>query len=126
MRHRPEASEQGIELDLAEIEGEMRRELASGAGGHAGGHTARTLVRLPDLRVVLIVMQAGSRVTEHVARETATLQVLSGRVSLGLGDRVVELAAGRLFMLPGGLRHEVLATSESAFLLTLGRLAEKG
>jgi quercetin dioxygenase-like cupin family protein len=121
MRHRPEVSEQGVEFDLVGLESEMRLEPAF----VQNGHTARTLVRLPDLRVVLIVMQGGSRMTEHVARETATIQVLSGQVCLRVADRVVELPAGRLLMLPAGLRHDVEATSESAFLLTLGHLAEK-
>ena len=118
MRHPPETSEQGIEFDLAGLEREMRLEPAF----VQNGHTARTLVRLPDLRVVLIVMQAGSRIAEHVARETATIQVLSGELRLGVADHAIQLPAGRLLMLPAGVRHDVEATGESAFLLTLGHL----
>src|SRR5690349_20824527 len=111
MQHPPEASEQGVEFDLAGLENELRSEPEFAQNGH----TARTLVRLPDLRVVLIVMQAGSRMAEHAAHETATIQVLSGQLCLGVGDREIRLQAGRLLMLPAGLRHDVEATHASAF-----------
>ncbi len=121
MRHPPEASEQGVEFDLLALEQQMRTEpeLAQ------NGHTARTLVRLPDLRVVLIVMSAGSRMAEHVALETATVQVLSGKLRLELPERALELPAGHLLMLQARVRHEVVALADSVFVLTLGRVPDK-
>lgn len=121
MRHRPETSEQGIAFDLGTLDTEMRLEPEY----VQNGHTARTLVRLPDLRVVLIVMQVGRRMAEHVAHETATLQVLSGELCLHAKDRTIQLRAGHLLMLPAGLRHDVEAISDSTFLLTLGQLGEQ-
>jgi quercetin dioxygenase-like cupin family protein len=41
-------------------------------------------------------------------------------VRLRLAEKVVELAAGRLLVIERGLRHDVEAVAESAFLLTLG------
>lgn len=103
-------------FDLVAIDVEMRRENAY----EHDGHTARTLVREPDFRVVFIVMKAGARMAEHRTKNTASIHVLSGHVKLGLPDRSADLSAGQLFVLGQGLRHDVEAAEESAFLLTLG------
>jgi quercetin dioxygenase-like cupin family protein len=84
------------------------------------GHTARTLVREEDMRIVLVVMSAGARIKEHRANETVSIQALRGQVRLRLPDRTADLPAGRLLVLERGLPHDVEAVSESAFLLTLG------
>jgi quercetin dioxygenase-like cupin family protein len=81
---------------------------------------ARTLVRAPDQRVLLMVMKAGARVAEHQADGTASIQLLSGRVGLGLPSRTVEMKSGELLVLAAGLRHHVEAREDSTLLLTLG------
>jgi quercetin dioxygenase-like cupin family protein len=113
---KPEPINQGAVFDLAAIAAEMRREDAY----QRDGHTARTLVREDDIRIVLIVMRAGARIAEHQANETASIHLLSGHVRLRLPDHHAELPAGRLLVLERGLRHDVEAVAESAFLLTLG------
>ena len=67
-----------IIFDLAEVQSELRKEDAY----QREGHTARTLVRKPDLRIVLVVMKAGARIVEHRADETASAHALSGHVRL--------------------------------------------
>lgn len=84
------------------------------------GRTARTLLHTEDLRVVLIVMRAESRMEEHDAKATVTVQALEGELVLNLPDRAVTLPAGNLLTLGKGLRHDVRANVDSAFLLTLG------
>ena len=113
---RPELTQRGVVFDLAAIDAEMRHEDAY----EREGHTARTLVREDDLRIVLVVMRAGARIAEHRANDTASIHALSGHVRLRLPDNVVDLPAGRLLVLERGLRHDVEAVAESAFLLTLG------
>jgi quercetin dioxygenase-like cupin family protein len=103
-------------FDLGAVDRDMRREDAY----LREGHTARTLVREPDLRVVLVAMKAGARIAEHRANETASIHALSGQIRLRLLDKIVELPAGRLLIIERGLRHDVEAIEESAFLLTLG------
>jgi quercetin dioxygenase-like cupin family protein len=117
---RPEPTHQGAVFDLAAIDAEMRREDAY----QRDGHTARTLVREEDMRVVLVVMRAGARITEHRANDTASIHALAGHVRLRLPDNATDLPAGRLLVLERGLRHDVEAVAESAFLLTLGRQAK--
>lgn len=113
---KPVATAGGATFDLAAIDREMRREDAY----LREGHTARTLVREPDLRIVLVAMRAGSQMSEHRANETASVHTLSGHIRLRLPDKEVELPAGRLLVLGKGLSHDVQAIDESAFLLTLG------
>lgn len=107
----------GATFDLSAVEGDVRREEAY----RRDGHTARTLVREPDLRIVLVVMQAGARIAEHRADKTTSVHALSGHIRLRLPDRTVDLPSGGLLVLENGLRHDVEAVEESAFLLTLGR-----
>lgn len=112
----PTSTKTGITLDLGAIEGELRTQDSC----LREGHTARTLVREPDLRVVLVAMKAGSRIAEHRTDKTASVHTLAGHVRLHLPDEVVDLTAGRIFVLEQGLRHAVEAVADSAFLLTLG------
>lgn len=104
------------DFDLAALTREMRAEDAYAREGH----TARTLVRERDLRVVLVAMRAGSVIREHRVAQTATVQCLAGSLTLQLPERAVELRSGHLLALEGGVPHDVRAHDESAFVLTLG------
>lgn len=113
---KPEPTTKGALFDVAAVDAELRRDDAY----LRDGHTARTLVREPDLRVVLVVMKAGARIAEHQANETASIHALTGHVRLQLPEKVADLPAGRLLVIERGVRHDVEAMAESAFLLTLG------
>jgi quercetin dioxygenase-like cupin family protein len=120
---KPPSAEFGVNFDLASIEQEMRHEEAYAREGH----TARTLVREDDLRVVLIAMKDGSRIAEHTADETVTIQTLAGCLHLQLPrlprqreHRIVDLPSGRLLVLERGNEHAMEAVGDSACLVTLG------
>lgn len=108
-------TEPGV-FDIAAVDAEMRRSDAYGREGH----TARTLAREADLRIVLVVMKPGARIAEHRAKDTASVHTLRGHVRLRLPDRVADLPAGHLLVLERAVPHDVEAVAESAFLLTLG------
>ncbi|MEO9160159.1 MAG: hypothetical protein ABI591_31340 [Kofleriaceae bacterium] len=120
---KPESPEFGVVFDFTTIDQEMRSEEAYAREGH----TARTLVREHDLRVVLVVMKAGSRMEKHTANETVTIQTITGCLRLQLprlarqrDDRMVDLPVGRLLVIERENEHDVEAVGESAFLLTFG------
>ena len=113
---KPESAAAGAVFDLAAADREMRQEEAYARGGH----TAGTLVREPDLRIVLIVLKAGGKIAEHQANETASIHTIGGHVRLHLPNQVIDLPVGRLLVLGRGLSHDVEAVIDSAFLLTLG------
>jgi quercetin dioxygenase-like cupin family protein len=124
---KPASPELGAVFDLAAIEHELRREEPYAREGHTG----RTLVREPDLRVVLIAIRAGERMAEHAANATMSIYTLAGLVRVRLPrldpqheDRMVELPSGQLLALERGLTYDIEAVTNGAFLLTLGWCGE--
>jgi quercetin dioxygenase-like cupin family protein len=85
----------------------------------AAGRSSKTLVKHPDLRIVLIAMKANSRMHEHTATARISMQSLGGHLRLHLPERVVDLPAGYLLVLDQCVPHDVEATEDSAFLLTV-------
>jgi quercetin dioxygenase-like cupin family protein len=113
---KPASTVGGAAFDLVSIEREMREEETY----LREGHSARTLTREHDLRIVLVVMKAGSRIAEHQVHETASIHALRGHLQLQLGNRLLDLPASQLLVLEPGLPHGIEAVVESSFLLTLG------
>jgi quercetin dioxygenase-like cupin family protein len=83
------------------------------------GRSSKTLVKFPDLRIVLIAMKANTRMLEHTAAGRISVHSLQGHIRLHLPERIVDLPAGNLLTLDQSVPHDVEATKESAFLLTL-------
>jgi quercetin dioxygenase-like cupin family protein len=89
------------------------------------GRSSKTLVKYPDLRIVLIAMKANTRMHEHTAAGRISVHSLNGHIRLHLPERVVDLPAGKLLVLDQCVPHDVEATEDSAFLLTLSWPPEK-
>jgi quercetin dioxygenase-like cupin family protein len=83
------------------------------------GRSSTTLVKYKDLRIVLIAMKANTRMHEHSAAGRISVHSLNGHIRLHLPDQVVDLPAGHLLALDQCVPHDVEATEDSAFLLTL-------
>lgn len=80
---------------------------------------AVTLLKGRGLRVVLIAMHAGTRIPSHQAESPLSVQVVHGRLQLHTDSESITLKKGQLLALQEGIRHDVEALEESAFLLTL-------
>jgi quercetin dioxygenase-like cupin family protein len=83
------------------------------------GRNARTLIKYDDLRVVLTALQPDARIPEHQADGRLSVQVISGHIQVRASGRTFNLRAGGLLALDRGIRHDVTALEESAFLLTI-------
>jgi len=83
------------------------------------GRRAETLVKTPDLRVILVTMRAGAELREHTAPGTITVQSVRGRIALVLDGEEREISEGMIVALEGGSRHAVRAVEDGAFLLTI-------
>ena len=116
MQTKPDAPEDHLTLDISRIEQDLRAESAYANDGH----TARTLLRAHDLRVVLIVMRMGASIDEHHTDHTGVIHVLSGHVQIRVSNRAVPVTTGAMFALEPRVVHAVDAIVDSAFLLTLG------
>jgi quercetin dioxygenase-like cupin family protein len=85
----------------------------------SAGRNGITLVKTPQLRVVLEVLQGGAELAEHRAPGPITVQVLEGALRFHLGPEIFRVREGELLALPGGHTHSVEAVRDSAFLLTI-------
>jgi quercetin dioxygenase-like cupin family protein len=83
-------------------------------------HNSRTLMKAPDLRVVLVTAKKGAVLNEHCADGSVTILAVAGAIRLKLEDTNVELKPGELLALDRALRHDVEALSDCAFLVTIG------
>jgi quercetin dioxygenase-like cupin family protein len=83
------------------------------------GHTAKTLVKFADYRVVLVAMKSGGRLVEHRTEGRISVHTLSGNIRFRAAEQAYELPAGHMLTLEREIPHEVEAIVDSAFLLTI-------
>lgn len=88
------------------------------------GRNAITLTKEPGLRLVLMLLGKGTKISEHQAAGPLTFHVLTGSVTFRAGARVESLEARELIVLESAVAHEVEALEESACLLTLAGAAQ--
>jgi quercetin dioxygenase-like cupin family protein len=103
-----------LTLDLNRETEQLRSE-----GRWQSGHTAKTLAKYSDFRVVLIVMKTGGRLDNHRTEGRISVQTLDGRIRFSTAERSVELAAGHMLTLERDIPHNVEAIVDGAFLLTI-------
>jgi quercetin dioxygenase-like cupin family protein len=112
--HSKPAAEAYHELDLARELDALHREPE-----WKTGHNAKTLVKYDDLRLVLTALKAGSHIPPHQTSGRISIHALRGRIQVRAEGRTFNLSAGSLLALDQGLRHDVEALEDSAFLLTI-------
>lgn len=83
------------------------------------GRTARTLVKYPDLRIVLVSMKANTRLKQHKTDARFAILALGGHVRLHLPEASAEVPAGELLAVDRGVPHDVEAVRQSTFLLII-------
>jgi quercetin dioxygenase-like cupin family protein len=105
-----------LQLDLFK---EIRSLQKEEAWLQATGPSSKTLVKHPDLRIVLLAMKKNMVMKEHSTAARISVQTLIGHIRLRLPDRTVELPQGHLLVLDQCVRHDVEAEEDSAFLLTM-------
>ncbi len=90
------------------------------ARGSSAGRSAKTVhgAHELDLRQTLIALMEGQALAEHDSPDEATLQVFSGRVRLGAGDKTWEGVTGDFLIIPRE-RHDLLALEDSVVLLSV-------
>lgn len=82
-------------------------------------HTANTLVKYPDLRIVLVALKASGTLHEHRTSGRISIQTLTGELTLHVRNGTIEMPAGHLVTLDHDLVHDVVAEVNSVFLLTI-------
>ena len=100
--------------------------MRSAEGWRQGQHSARTLLKAADLRLVLIAIHAGDRIEEHRAPGRITIHALSGHIRVTAAGQDSDLPAGHVLTLARDAPHAVEALADSAFLLTIAWPADAG
>lgn len=85
------------------------------------GRQSKTLVKLRDFQIVLIVMKANAIFPEHKTTGGISVYTISGRIRVRAEGRLFDLAAGHVLALERLVAHDVEALEDSAFLLTVAR-----
>jgi quercetin dioxygenase-like cupin family protein len=83
------------------------------------GRSSKTLAKYPDFRIVLVLMKGNTQMNEHHADARISIHSLQGNIRIHLPNQKVDLPAGELMALDYGIRHDVEALEESAFLITI-------
>lgn len=83
------------------------------------GHTARTLFKKADFRMVLICMEKGSILNEHHADGSISVQVLKGSIRFIAQGETHTLREKSIVTLGASIKHQVEGLEDAAFLLTI-------
>lgn len=105
---------------------EERSRVADSAILKRTGRSARTLSKEGDIRVMLVVLDAGAEIDTHRAAGPITVQVLDGTLDFEVGDAVHELRTGMLLTVPAGVDHAVRSEPGATFLLTVSAATAGG
>jgi len=111
-----------LAFDLAAEAAQLRYE----RGYREGDRGANTLVKAPNFRVVLTMLRAGARLLAHQTAGAVAIQTVEGQLLVHVGGLPVDLPVGHLLALEPGIVHDVEATVDSAFLVTVGWQGEDG
>jgi quercetin dioxygenase-like cupin family protein len=84
------------------------------------GHIAKTVVHNRGLRVVMMILERGSKLPRHHAKGSLAIHVLEGRVIVSLLDSTFDLGPDQMLAIEPGIAHALVAIEPSALLLTVG------
>ena len=98
---------------------EIARLQSGDSWSRTSGRSSRTLVKYPDLHVVLILMKANTWLGEHHVDGRIAVQLVQGGIRVQIPEQSIDLKAGDLLTLEYGITHNVEAIEESAFLITI-------
>ena len=90
------------------------------------GRNAKTLVKYPDFRIVLMLMKAKTRIEEHHADGRISVQIIAGHIRMRVTGKDLDLPVGYPLALDHEVRHDVEALEDSALLLTIARPVANG
>ncbi|MFL4479528.1 hypothetical protein ACIPUB_14785 [Paeniglutamicibacter sp. ORCA_105] len=105
-----------MHVTSAELDQLVAREFEKASASN-NGRSAVAVLNDGRLRHTLITLLVGSTLNDHEKPEAATLQVLRGSIVVNWAGESRSIAHGALFVLPDAM-HNVVATEDSAFLLT--------
>ena len=120
LEHHVEGESRRLAAPLRALDFEAEtRELRSGDAWRELRQESKTLIKLPNLLVVLVALKAGRRIDRHRTDGEVTLQILSGHARVQADGHAVDLPAGRLVAIERSIPHDLVAEDDSTVLLTV-------
>jgi quercetin dioxygenase-like cupin family protein len=89
------------------------------------GILSHTLYNDEQIKIIVFGFAAGEELTSHTAPMPATIQILSGEVTLILGPDSCEAGPGGLAHMAPELTHSIVAKTPAMVLLTLLKAARQ-
>jgi quercetin dioxygenase-like cupin family protein len=89
------------------------------------GILSHTLYNDQQTKIIVFGFAAGEELTAHTAPMPATIQILSGEVTLALGTDKCEAGPGSLAHMAPQLTHGIVAKTPAMMLLTLLKAARQ-
>lgn len=85
----------------------------------SGKEDGITLAKYPHLRVVLVALKRNADMREHSVKGPLSLYVVSGKVTITVDHKELQLKEQDLFTLRKSILHDVRANVDSVILLTI-------
>lgn len=83
------------------------------------GILSKTISEHPSGEVDVFFMPKGEKLSKHTASRDASVFILKGEVDFQLGEDWHHLKEGDWFFMPSGMVHQLAATEDLVFMLTL-------
>jgi len=108
-----------LAADLVEFD--LVREMADAEQKKPWAHNryTQTLLKRPDMRILLISLEKGAELKEHHADGAISVQVLKGSIRFAAQGDSRTMKTGSVVSLGASIKHAVEALEDSAFLLTI-------
>jgi quercetin dioxygenase-like cupin family protein len=87
---------------------------------HQNGFTVKPLAEREEIEIILVEIQPGGKVPQHLHPNPVTAMLLSGQLNMQIGDQQLSCRSGDVIKLPADLQHAVWNKSEeSAVILSI-------
>ena len=77
----------------------------------------KVLINRPGYRLVLLNMRFGQSIPEHATKETVTVYAISGHITFYENQVPINLQAGEVLCIDGGVPHRLEAHEDSSLLV---------
>jgi quercetin dioxygenase-like cupin family protein len=86
-----------------------------------GAVVSRTVIDRAAGTVTVFAFDAGEGLSEHTAPFDALVHVIDGKARVTIGGSELEVAAGRMVVMPAGVPHSLRAVERFKMILTMIR-----
>jgi quercetin dioxygenase-like cupin family protein len=87
-----------------------------------GELNALVLLKSPGKNILLTAMHRGTEIISFQTNDSATFQIIEGRLKIRIKKDIVTLNKGQLLTLDENIKYRLIAEEETVFLLTVSSI----